>query len=599
MGYLTRLLRRVGLIPALMMALGGGLALSPAYAQPPEPTPLPLFALPDARSNRSFSSSTLALTPDGRNLVVANLLNGSVSVVEVIVPNQPRLVVEIPVGVDPRAVAVTPDGARALVTTRGDGALVVIDLAAQAVVQSISLGGALPYGVLAGRNDRALVSLQGSSEIVEVDLNGGQVLRRMRVDPFPSGLALWGDFLYITHFWDGRVSLLYLPQGRVIDTRRTGPDISISQAIELDITRGIAYLPQTRSNFQNRDLTFDTTVFPVVNLLDLRGLMPLPRARITLDTADRPVNMPFALALDRFRNWLYVANAGSNDISVIDLNTGLARATIATGANPRGLLLNRDNTYLFVHNALDDSITVVETNRLIAVDVLPISTLNVPVDILIGAQLFHSADDPRLSAQNWVSCANCHFDGQSDGRVWAGFPGGPRNTPTLYNLVETAPYNALNTWDELADIELKIRALQAGTGLIEDFPLFPPLGDPHAGLSLDLDTLVTSLIAMRGPANPSILDAEQVARGGELYFELGCTECHLEPLGANVALFDVGTGGAIAVPQMRYLWMSAPFFHDGSAPTLTDVFLLPGAHQLVGTVTLEEIDALVDYLLSR
>ncbi len=43
----------------------------------------------------------------------------------------------------------------------------------------------------------------------------------------------------------------------------------------------------------------------------------------------------------------------------------------------------------------------------------------------------------------------------------------------LYNLPETVPYNWSATWDELADVELKIRWLQAGTGLI-DAPEFRP-----------------------------------------------------------------------------------------------------------------------------
>src|SRR5262249_39779031 len=142
------------------------------------------------------------------------------------------------------------------------------------------------------------------------------------VPDYPAGLALWGDFLYVSHFWSGQVSMIYLPQKRVISTASTGVDTGLSQSIELDVTRGLAYLPQTRSNAQNPNLTFDTTVFPVVNVMDFRTFALQRDHRINLDTVDRPVNMPFAAALDRFRNWLYVANAGSNNISVIDLNSG-------------------------------------------------------------------------------------------------------------------------------------------------------------------------------------------------------------------------------------------------------------------------------------
>jgi YVTN family beta-propeller protein len=311
--------------------------------------------------------------------------------------------------------------------------------------------------------------------------------------------------------------------------------------------------------------------------------------------------MPFAAALDRFRNWLYVANAGSNDVTIVDLNTGLLRANIPVGANPRGIVLNRDNTFAFVNNALDGTVTIINTNALEVVDILPVSNLTVPVDILIGAQLFHSAADPRLSADRWLSCANCHFDGLPDGRTWAGFPGGPRNTPPLFNLVETAPYNWDESWDELADVEVKIRRLQGGTGLIEAFPpgLAAPLETAHAGLSPDLDTLAAYLANLPTPSNPSQADPAQIARGGEVFSEQGCAECHIGAAGSSPATYDVGTGGVFDTPQLRYLWLSAPYFHDGAAATLHQVFSLPGTHFLSLTVAPADIDALVAYLLSR
>src|SRR5690606_29539217 len=140
-------------------------------------------------------------------------------------------------------------------------------------------------------------------------------------------------------------------------------------------------------------------------------------------------------------------------------------------------------------------------------DELPISDFNIPIDTLLAQQLFYTAADPRMSANNWISCGNCHFDGMSDGRVWQGFSGG-RNTPVLYDLLNTPPYNWSGTWDELADVEIKIRGLQAGRGLIQDGTLYPPLGDPHTGLSLDLDVLASYLGTISGPVNPVSPDEE-------------------------------------------------------------------------------------------
>ena len=575
------------------MALAMGL-VNPVGAQQAQPTPLPLYALPDARLSRSTSSNSLALAQDNRTLAAANMLNNTISIV---LPGLGQLVAEIPVGKDPRTLAFFNADTQLVVANRGDGTLSIVDRETQAV-STIPLDGVWPYGVVVGADNTAYVSLEGSGKIALVDLAARKVTATIDVPDYPTGLTLWGDFLYVSHFWSGQVSMIYLPKKQVVTSASTGLDTGLSQAIELDVTRGIGYLPQTRSNAQNTSLTYDTTVFPIVNVLDFRTLAPLRDRRINLDTVDRPVNTPFAAALDRFRNWLYVANAGSNNVSVIDLNTGLLRAHIDVGANPRGILLNRDGGLVFVYNALEGTLSIIETRNLEVTDELPISDFNIPVDTLLAQQLFYSSADPRLSAQNWISCGNCHFDGLPDGRTWKGFPGGARNTPTLYGLLETAPYNWSGTWDELADVELKIRSLQAGTGLIEADSVSPALGDPHAGLSLDLDVLATYLGTLDGPPNPYQPDPSLVERGAQVFDEQGCVKCHAGSIGTDNQPHDVGTGGTFDIPSLRWLWTSAPYFHDGSAATLRDVFLLPGAHQLVRKISFDDINALVAYLLT-
>lgn len=572
--------------PAIILAQSGATS-----------TPLPLFALPDSRS-RAYISNTIALGSDGRTLVAANMINNSVTI---LIPAFDRVIAEIPVGNDPRSVAITLDGTRALVTNRVDGTLSVVNLNSREVIAVIPVG-VMPYAVVIGSESTAYVSLQGSDEIAVVDLQQGQVVSRIPVPDAPTGLTLWGEFLYVTHFWSGEISLVYLPQGRVIQTVRTGSDTALFQNIEPDVTRGIAYLPQTRLNAQNLTLTYDSAVFPVVNVINMRDLSPVRERRIALDTADRPVNMPFASALDRFAQRLYVANAGSDNISVIDLNTGAARANIAVGANPRGILLNGDNTLLYVHSTLDGTITTINTQTLAVTDVLPIINLSVSLDLLLGAQLFHSAADSRLSTGDNLSCATCHFDGQSDGRVWMGFPDGPRNTPLLYRLPETVPYNWSATWGELANVEDKIRWLQAGTGLIES----ADVEDPHAGMSVDLDLLTNYLTTLPPPANPYQFPQEVVERGREVFVAQGCDQCHVGPVGTDLQSHDVGTGRsplerrgtAFDTPSLRWLWLSAPYFHDGSAETLHRVFELPGTHQLIFDVSPEDIDALVNYLMT-
>lgn len=586
---------------SLCLLLGGlglfGGTPAPVYAQD-DPTPLPLYALPDARLNPVFTSSSIAFNDVTRVLLTANMMSNSMSVVA---PLAGELRAEIPVGSDPRSVAVTPDGVRALVTNRADSTLSVVNLQRGAVSETFSLGGVWAYGVVAPTNERAYVSMQGSNEVVAVDLTTGAVSARIPTPPVPTGLALWGDFLYVTHLWSGDLSLIYLPQRRVVSTISTGIETALTPAIDIDPTRGLAYIPQTRSYASNPSLTHDSIAFPEVNVLRLSGLSVQRAQRISLDTAVRPVNMPFAVQIDAFRRWAYVANAGSDSISVVDLQTQQPRGDIPVGANPRSLLLSGDNTRLYVHNAIDGTVSIVDTASQNVLDTIPASTeLAVSVDVLIGAELFHTAADPRLSTNNWVSCATCHLDGMTDGRVWADFPGGARNTPLLFDLTNTAPYTWTGAWDELADAELKIRGLQAGTGLL-DGGTSPnaPLGDPHAGLSLDLDALVLYMETLRGPTSPyNTADPAIIERGREVYQAQQCNTCHVLPTGTDGQSYDVGTGGVFDTPTVNWLWLSAPYFHDGRATTLEEVFALPGAHQLQMTLPPDDIDALVAYLLT-
>jgi YVTN family beta-propeller protein len=594
-----RLFSLMSLVALILLVIGSRFANLAEAQSDATPTPLPLFSLPDARNQTAHTSGTMALGRDGATIVAANMLNNTVSI---LVPATGRVNAEIGVGDDPRNVAVTPDGTRALVTNRGSGTLSIIDIRAATVITTVPVG-VFPYGVVSGTDSLAYVSLQGSAEVVEVDLIAGRVARRFSVPGTPTGLALWGDFLYVTDFWQGDVSLVYLPAGGVV-ARGGVPGSSISSSIALDITRGIAYLPQTQTNTGNLYLTYDSTVAPVVNVLRLSDLTVTRSARLAIDQADRPVNMPFALALDRFAERVYIANAGSNSLSVLDLDGGW-RGSVEVGANPRGVLLNRDNTLLYVHNVFDANITTIRTRDLAVIDRLPISLLeNVPTDVLIGSRLFYSATDPRMSKDGWMSCANCHFDGMSDGRTWQGFADGGLNTPLLYGLGETAPYVWSGAWDELADIEIKIRALQGGTGLTGLLLPNVPGGEPHSGLSPDLDALVTYMnrLTIPAPLTTPVAQTELVTRGAQRFEALGCATCHAPPLFTNQQTADVGTNsnaeGGYDTPSLRWLALSAPYLHDGRADTLATLFRLPGAHELVRTETQDDINALIAYLQS-
>jgi YVTN family beta-propeller protein len=327
---------------------------------------------------------------------------------------------------------------------------------------------------------------------------------------------------------------------------------------------------------------------------------------------DRPVNLPFAAAVSPDGGTLYIANAGSDDVSVIDLAAGRARAHLATGRNPRGLALAPDGQRMFVDNVLDGTLDVFDTRSMARIATLTLTQIPLPPNVLAGKRLFNSALPP-MSTDHWLSCANCHLDGGADGRTWAGFPDGPRNTPALFGAREALPLHWNGNLDELQDTELTIRAIQGGAGLIAGQP-FSALGPPNAGRSTALDSLAAYLATLATAPSPyAPTDAEQAAavRRGQYSFQRwGCAVCHPPPRFTDRQLHVSGIGDPALernqpgplprfdTPSLLGVWATAPYFHDGSAASLRDVLFSRNFHNMGPAMNAGEPEDLVAYLKS-
>ena len=58
-----------------------------------------------------------------------------------------------------------------------------------------------------------------------------------------------------------------------------------------------------------------------------------------------------------------------------------------------------------------------------------------------------------------------------------------------------------------------------------------------------------------------------------------------------------GLGTNFDTPSLRGVWMTAPYFHDGSAATLKEVFQTGTVHNIFkDLITEEELDALIAYV---
>lgn len=567
--------------------------------------------LPGSTYPEKRSSSAIAVTPDGALLLVVNPDSNTVSLLET---GTLTIRSEISVGRDPRTVSIDGIGKRAVVANRASGSISVIDLEKQQVSGEIPVG-TLPWGVVISRDgSTAYVACEEDHRLVVVDLKYHLVRDEIRVEDRPNGVALSrdGQKLYVTHLLSGRLTVIDLHGMRVQDVISTWPDGNLSQSVVLNPGGERAYLPLTRSNSANRRLSFDTTVFPLIAVIDLASGEMLPREGISLPEADQPVGLPYDAAFLPDGSKLYVVNAASDDLSVIDPQSGFAAAHLSLGRNPRGVVASPDGERIYVNNTLSGTVSVVDTRWDRVITEIPVTDIPLPPALLRGKRLFHSSRHPDLSRDGWISCNTCHWEGEQDGKTWFFQFAGPRNTTSLAGMIHTYPLRWSAEWDESADSEFAITMEQFGEGLI-DGEMHPTLAEANSGRSYDLDCLALFIDSLPFLSFPERNANEQdaVQRGEDLFYNArtGCADCHPPPYYTDFRVHDVGTGqGAHEIlgpsfdtPALLNLTRSNPYLHDGRASTLLEIFTLYNQDDQHGTTShlkLDELESLVAFMRS-
>jgi YVTN family beta-propeller protein len=611
-----------------------------------------VLRLPGRAQNASAfraSSSAIALTPNGDALLIVNPDSNSLTLVDTATRS---ILAELTVGVDPRSVAVAPDGGSAYVANQGSDGLAVIDLQIPSVTTEVDVGGR-PVGVAVSPDGATVAIAELGDDRVRLlratDLSTREVVA---VPDRPHGLAFTPDSrrLLVTHLLSGEVTILtvsssviYLPlllrgspqsSDAALPTpclaappRRqlvTWPNVAPAPAVVVNASGTRAYVSQTMANALGLNTGFDTSVFPKVSVLNLESETHQTSEHISLPEVDRPVGLPWDMALAHGDTELWVVNPGSNSVSVVDIgkpDQPTRRAHVTVGDNPRGVALSPDGNRVYVNNTLAGTVSVIDAGTYQVTDVITVTDIPLPPALLHGKRLYHSSARPDLAQAAWISCNTCHVEGEHDGRTWllqyiGEVPPGARpvitrNTTSLLGMIETYPLRWSAEWDESADSEFSIRFEQFGDGLIDG--VMHPTDDPtrpNQGRSYDLDCLALFIDSLAVPERSHVLtDAEQ---RGKAIFEspqTACSTCHPAPLYTDLQVHDVGTAGdhgewfgpLIDTPTLRFLYDSAPYLHDGSAATLRDVVTSANRgdeHGVTSQLTEDEIGDLIGFLMA-
>ncbi len=570
---------------------------------------------------------SMAITSDGKTLYVVNAASldeteyGTLMAVDT---KSQQVLWELPVGHEPRGLALTANGTKAVISLYKDGDVVTVDLTKRSVVSANS-------GLYAQLNRSALglVDTGGTSgDVVPREpALGAQTAHAVGMEallPSLDGLQVYGT------------SLLSSDQ-----TLQTRSPTEIDPLSSDKGTVGLNGSPQSGYSGGNCGaaavaspalLTFDDQGQPQVDdVTQCFGASnsDRPPMMLTSNIPGMPVQGPSAIALDPTGTFLFIANRESNNVAIIPTTVrtslpgsstvavdakfggfdtssvvGTVQQLINVGASPTGVAVSHDGKRAWAFNAFDHSISRLEavngTVSNVATTQLGDDVL--PTDVVVGRKLFFSAVDARMNNPGTgISCGTCHLEGREDGHVWNTMEG-PRQTPSLAGRMteKTAPFHWNGEFPDLMAFMSHTVTRRMG----------------GAGVTPVMEKQVAAFIGSIPAPDNALKDrtsADTVTRGRQVFDKAECATCHTgETMTDNKFAFVgtmVSTGTVVDRPEFNAkglntpsllgLGRSAPYLHDGSAVTLRARIMQNKAgnqHGKTADLSDSEVSDLVAYL---
>jgi hypothetical protein len=596
----------VGGMAARWAALDGAwraLAISDLYGPLPmpgvalfEPPVLPGAQHPSAASGaEALSGAAVAIDPLGRGTWIVDEENDEVLLLD----SSSGARRSWAVGRWPEQVVVDRRG-RAFVSVRQDGRITVIE--PDGVLSAVEVGGEPAALALDAALGRLYVGLVTEKSVLTLDTERLAPLARTALADAPRALAFTPEGLAVLPAEGGRLCYLAgtvrcfpLPAG----ARRAwygqalvpvGRDLLVVHAA---VDTGVSH-PRPTGGYGSSSSPVETVITVVRD-----GRPPV----YPLDLSDRTLEATDITGAVWSDGHLYLSSRGADHL--LDCRAAaLARSkmdctTVASAAGLAGVAAGPDGR-LAALAAFDRELLIGAASR---IERLPLGPGLLSPEVALGRKLFFAANDRRLFGSGFA-CATCHPDGRQDGLVWS-LDGERRQTPILAGrILGTEPYNWRGTAPTLEDSLTQTVKRLRGSGLS---------ASDTAALARFIE------LGLREPTLPRSPDPALVRRGEALFEDpaVGCAGCH-EPSRrfTDGQAYDVGSASpeelaqmrrfepgaeppTFDVPSLRYLALSAPYFHDGAAASLEQ--LIDENRDRMGTTQgLSAVDrrALVAYLRS-
>ncbi len=547
---------------------------APAPAQPSVPTPPAAPASAGDAEPRlppqppgHLTSSRIAALPDGALVIDAD--SGRLVRTE----DSGAIRTSLPIGVGAGTLAVDVTGEVAYVADRRGDRIVVCDIRGALWERASWKTPVEPFGVALAPDASTLYVTAGADRaLVAYDTRNGTERWRARLPAEPRAIAISpdGSRALVTTAATGTLLDVSLATRAVseiafdttCDRCVDGPPFARGAAVMfIDAHRAIASfqreVPRAIELFSSEADRYGGT---------LRTPITQHLAFLTFDSAGPPTqvvaqifaNQPRSLSWDALRDVLYVGGvssdqfvalpgltSGSND--KVEDDTSLFRLPASEACGPDGI--SRGDGIVFVWCSLSRRVIAYTADTIR--EGPPVAATVMSPQAHAGFVLFHSGRS-EINRASAITCATCHPEGRADGLSWM-IQSANLQTPVLAGRVaHTAPYKWTGSD---ATLEHSVRSTVKRLG-----------GNGLA--AKQIASLVAYVESMPAPRTPT-LDRAAVERGKHVFESWDCGDCHHGPRftdGQKHTFFNVLD--SYETPSLLGIAASAPYYHDGSAPTL-------------------------------
>lgn len=258
--------------------------------------------------------------PDGKLMVACTDSNAA----DVIDPATGKSVRRVPLGAEPEAFDLSPDGKTVYVSNEDEGAASFVDAASGKVLQSVKVGKE-PEGVKVSADGKTLyVTSEVASLVHVIDVATAKVVKNVKVGKRPRRMALTpdGKELWVTNELDASVSIV------------STADHSVAGTIKFEVkgarAEDISPVGITMSHDGKR-------AFVALGRANHVAFIDVPGRKVTnlVLVGKRPWNV----TLDKAESRLWVVNGLSDDVTVVDVAGAKAIKSIPVGRVPYGVVV--------------------------------------------------------------------------------------------------------------------------------------------------------------------------------------------------------------------------------------------------------------------